>query len=404
MIAAFASYGLVCLASAHALLRRNWLELSVLVVPLVYCGYFIISIFIFSFGETMPFTYYSRSAFNAYSYVSTMICFHFLSVFTSLLLFKSIDRRKYEPTDLSRVRAFGVGVSGAAFCALPAFFVFIAVPMEELWDRPRYIFESDTAHWMRFADLLLFVSAVLTPFIRSALLKFLILFLVSTAFLSVGSRSGVAMIFIFAGLELFVIRRHNKIFSVAILLISLWMLGVVLYLRAINSGGIVQVIEVADEFDKILPMILFGTNYNINLSFVMIAELLATVEAEAQWFYYSVLPVPSAFYDRSVGFDAANRFRANMPYSGFGYALSYLGGLKYLGAVFLSSALFLLARKSISTRRDILEALLCFSFFSFPFLLLLQYNLRTGTRLIYGLAIFYFTIAVLRRIRVRGAV
>ncbi|WP_090208547.1 hypothetical protein [Yoonia litorea] len=382
---------------------RRLLELAVLCVPLIYCGYFVLSILVFSFGEDMPFDYFSRNMLDVYGFVLTMICFHFFAVLAAMRFVDLLDNRSYVAVDVNYFRKLDIGITGFLFCISPAFFVFLAVPNSDLWERPAFIYISASNHWMRFADLLLFLSAVLTPFIRRNGFKFLCLFVVTTSFLAVGSRSAIVMLIVFAAVEMLVLRRHRSWVPIAIGLLAFWLLGAILYLRIVNSGGILPVFQAAffSDFSAVSHMVLYGTNYIFNLSFVLNGELLETVAAEAKWFYYSIIPVPSVLYDLTAEFNSTHRFRANIPYPGFGYAISYMGPFLYIGAVFLSSFGFLLARKYLSTRRDIFEAILCFSFFAFPFLIQLQYNLRTGTRLIYVFAAVYFIVAILRRIRLR---
>lgn len=404
MASAFLTYGIVCLAAAYARRQRMWLELAILLIPVIYCGYFLLSVFIFSFGENMPFTFYSRDNSEVYSYVVTSICLHFLAVFCAYSVVGRIDRKRYVSIDLSNARTLTIGPMGVAFCILPAVFVVMAVPISELWYRPRFVFESNTAHWMRFADLLLFISAVLTPFIWNSTLKFLTLFVVTIAFLAVGSRSGVVMIFIFVGIEMFVLKRNHLWVSVLLSCVALWLLGATLYLRVVHEGGVVALIDAAlfIDFGTIIERIVFGLNYIFNLSFILIGEMLTTVEAEVDWFYYSIIPIPSALYDRSAEFSVSNRFRLGIPYSGFGYALGYLGLWLYISIVFSASMVFLIGRKFLSKKRDIFEAILCFSLFAFPFLVMLQYNLRTGSRMIYILTIVYFATAIGRRLKFRS--
>ena len=172
-------------------------------------------------------------------------------------------------------------------------------------------------------------------------------------------------------------------------------------LRVENEGGLLAVMRavVSTKPSTLVAMSVYGLNYIFNLSFVLIGELSQGVQAEARWFNYSILPLPSFVFDQTAEYDAQNRFRANVPYPGFGYALAYLGTVRYLVIVFLTSLTFMSFRKYLSTRRDIFEGVLCFAFFIFPFLILLQYNLRTGSRLIYLLAFIFFAVALLRRVK-----
>ncbi|MEQ8293719.1 MAG: hypothetical protein RIA08_16070 [Roseovarius sp.] len=401
MIAASSSYALLLFAAWHLRQRKMWLEFAIVLVPILYCGYFGLSIFVFSFGEFMPFTYYRAALKPVYGQVSAMISLHFLVVVLALLSVRAFDHRPYKRMQSISLRAFSVGPFGALFCMLPVLFVLLATPLSELWDRPSFIVETDNGHWMRFADLLLFISAIMTPFIKSVPLKLFVLFSVSLAFLLIGSRSGVVMLLIFATIEFFIVRRHRKWFPIMISILGIWMLAIILYLRWDGGGGLLAILRTlfGGDPELLTSAVGYGVNYLFNLSFVLIGEMFVSVEAEARWFTYSILPLPSAFLDQTAAYDAHSRFRNNIPYSGFGYAIIFLGPTIYLLVVYLSALSFLSARWVLSTRRDLLEGILCVAFFVIPFLVLMQYNLRTGSRLIYVFAVLYFAVALGRRMR-----
>lgn len=403
MIAAFASYALLLFAAWYVRQRKMWLEFAIILVPILYCGYFILSVFVFSFGEFMPFTYYTATLKPVYGQVSALISLHFLVVVLALLSGRIFDRRPYKKLPSVSVGAFSVGPFGALFCILPVVFVLLSAPLSELLNRPIFIVDTDTGHWMRFADLLFFASAILTPFIRNSPIKFVVLASVTVAFLLVGSRAGVVMLLIFGTVELFLVKRHTKWVPILIYILGIWMLAVVLYLRWESGGGLLAILNAMFDPDPglMLSAVLFGANYIFNLSFIMIGQMFVSVEAEARWFIYSILPIPSAYYDLTEAYDAHSRFRRNIPYSGFGYAINFLGPTVYLIAVYLSTLGFLAMRWVMSTRRDLLEGILCVAFFVFPFLILMQYNLRTGSRLIYVFAFLYFAVAIGRRLTFR---
>lgn len=403
MIAAFSSYALLLFAAWHLRQRKMWLEFVIILVPILFCGYFILSIFVFSFGEFMPFNYYKSALNPVYGQVSAMISLHFLVVVLALLSVRTFDKKPYKRMQSISIHAFSVGPFGALFCMLPILFILLATPVSELWDRPSFIVETDRGHWMRFADLLLFISAIMTPFIKSVPLKLFTLFSVSLAFLLIGSRSGVLMLLIFATVELFIVRRHRKWFPILISILGIWMLAIILYLRWDSGGGLLAILRTmfGGDPELLISAVGYGANYIFNLSFVLIGEMLVSVEAESRWFTYSILPLPSAFFDMTEAYDAHSRFRTNIPYSGFGYAIIFLGPTVYLLVVYLSALSFLSARWALSTRRDLLEGILCVAFFVFPFLILMQYNLRTGSRLIYVFAFLYFAVAIGRRLTFR---
>lgn len=398
MIVAFLTYAIVFSTGFVLYRRRRWLEFSIICVPALFCGYFLLSIGIFSFGEEMPFTYYSRDRKEDYGYVATMICLHFLTVIISFLVAGRFDLRAYAAGRSQHLKSFGLGVPGALFCLMPVVFVVLSLPASDLWYRNSFRYEVGASNWLRFADLLVLLSAILIPFISSRILKYTSLVSVTIGFLALGSRTAVLVLCVFSVMNLIVIKKTRTWASVAILASAFWLLGVILLLRLHNLGGIFAVVEVAlfGDYGAIADRMIYGINYNFNLSFVLIADLLSNVRTENRWFYYGVLPIPSAFFDQTDLYDATNRFRANIPYSGFGYALAHMGGGRYLTFVFLSSVAFLMMRKMFSLKRDIYEAILCFGVFVFPFIILLQYNLRTGTRIAYTFIVVYFLVSIWR--------
>ena len=398
MISAFLVYALVLLF-AFALFRNGrWLELSIAGIPIVFCGYFLISIGIFSFGEIMPFTYYNSNRTDEYGYVSVMICLHFLVVLLGFLIVGRYDQRQYKPYQLRQIKSIGLGALGALFCLLPLVFVVISLPTSVLWERNTFATDVAPGSALRFADLLAPVSALLIPFIRSSLMKYTILALVTLGFLALGSRTAILMLFVFSAMNLAVIQRARTSTSLACLALGFWLLGTILLLRNYNAGGLLVVLRTAifGDYGAIGDAIIYGSNYNFNLSFVLIAELIASVQTEDRWFYYGVLPLPSAFFDQTSQYDAINRFRKNIPFPGLGYIWAHIGPFVYFSFVFLSTLAFLFARKVVSVNRDIYEAILCFSIFAFPLIILLQYNLRTGTRIAYVLILIYFFVAFWR--------
>ncbi|WP_435201448.1 hypothetical protein [Qipengyuania sp. 902] len=376
-------------------LNRRWLEVCIIGVPLLICGYFLLSVGIFSFGENMPFAYYDHSRHDEYGFVSAMMCLHFFAVMVAFLVVGRYDKRYYLADQLGQIRSLGLGTAGALFCLLPVVFVTLSLSAPDLWYRTSFRYETGASNLLRFADLLVLLSAILIPFIRNRILKYAVLVAVTLAFLALGSRTAIVVLIIFSVMNLFVLQKTRTWLSIVILIAAFWLLGVVLLLRSYNLGGLFAVLETAftGDYAAIGERMVYGLNYNFNLSFVLIAELLSITRADERWFYYGVLPLPSAFFDMTEQYDALNRFRTNIPYSGFGYALSYLGPVRYLAFVFVSSLAFLAARKRVSKKRDIFEAILCFGVFVFPFIILLQYNLRTGTRIAYVFLIFYFLLA-----------
>ncbi|MEM8976356.1 MAG: hypothetical protein AAGD43_30190, partial [Pseudomonadota bacterium] len=342
MIGAFLVYGLVLFVATALFRSGRWLEFSIMAVPVLFCGYFLISVGIFSFGEDMPFTYYNPNRKEDYGYVSTMICLHYLTITAAFLFVTRFDKTRYQASRLQELKSVRLGTTGALFCVMPVPFILSAVSVSELWFRNSFQFSSDASGWLRFADLLVFLSAVLIPFIRNASLKYIVLAMVTVAFLAIGSRTAIAVLFVFSCMNLFVLERAKTWTSILLLFVTLWLLGTVLLLRAYNLGGISAVFEVAlfGSYSDIIDRIIYGFNYNFNLSFILIAELLGSVKTSSTWFYYGIIPLPSAFFDQTSEYDALNRFRKNIPYSGLGYTLAYLGPLGYLAVVFLSSVAF----------------------------------------------------------------
>lgn len=399
MIGAAFAYLLVLSVGAVLYQKKRWVELSIIAVPILFCGYFLLSIGVFSFGEAMPFRYYSPDRKAEYGYVLILFSLHFVTVICGFAVVNRFDRRSYVDLDRISLKSFYVGSTGAIFCLLPAFIVVSALPTSDLWRRNTFSYDTDPLNLLRFADLLVLISAVLIPFIKSTPLKYLTLAMVTLSFLALGSRTAILLLFVFAAMNLFIVRKSNKWVSLVVTVVAFWLLGTLLLLRDFNSGGLALVLETAifGDAGAIAEAMLYGSNYNFNLSFVLIAELLASVQTEDRWFIYGILPLPSAFFDQTEQYDSFNRFRKNVPYSGVGYLWAYLGPTVYFVIVFLSTLAILTARKIVSETRDVFELILCSAMFLFPFIIMLQYNLRTGTRVAYALIFVYFVVALLRK-------
>lgn len=409
MMIALTTYSFIFLIFLFSYTYSNRMVASLAAVPLIFCGYFLVSTFLFSFGSTMPYDYFDIAKDSLYLFVTTAFCLHFLAV---ILAFYTIEPRRATPRptplschelEIKKRKPLQIGLTGAAFCASPVFFILMSSPIEDLYSRNQFILASAHHGWMRFADLAFFSSAVLTPFIRNPLFKYAILFFVFLAYLSLGSRSAVIFLVLFSTIDFFALRRRSVARLLFFGFLSLYSLSIILHLRNVNAGGLnaALIAFVFTPLPTLLESVIYGLNYIFNLSFVLIAELFATVTPEAKWFYYSILPLPSSVYDMTIEFDEHMRFRKNIPYSGFGYALLYLGLPTYFCVVFLISVLFLLGRRLISRKRDMIDSILCYSFFVFPFLISLQYNLRTTTRLAYLAALLYVAVSIARRIKVR---
>lgn len=398
MIPAYFAYAILLIVSFALYRNRQWLELTILGVPLLFCGYFLISIGIFSFGENMPFTYYNQDRKDEYGYVSMLVCIHFLVVVAAFQIIGRVDKKHFEANKLQQLKSLGLGRVGGLFCLLPVVFVLLSLSGSELWYRNSFRYDVETSNFLRFADLLVLVSAILIPFIRNTFLKYAVLASVAVAFLALGSRTAIVVLVVFSAMNLFVLQKARTWVSIILLLVAFWLLGTILLLRTYNLGGIAAVIDTAlfGDYGAIIERVLYGFNYNFNLSFVLIAELLGIARTEDKWFYYGILPLPSAVFDQTELYDSLNRFRTNIPYSGFGYTLAHVGAISYLAFVFISSLAFLILRKFISVKRDIYEATLTFGVFAFPFIILLQYNLRTGTRIAYAFLVVFVLVAIWR--------
>lgn len=100
-------------------------------------------------------------------------------------------------------------------------------------------------------------------------------------------------------------------------------------------------------------------------------------------------------------YDEFSRFPANMPYPGIGYAIEYLGLPLYAMLVLVASTVFEAMRGILAIRKDVTDSVLYYAAIFLPFLIGLQYKLRTASRLCYLLVIIYFTQAIVRRIVLR---
>ncbi|MBE0453125.1 hypothetical protein [Roseovarius autotrophicus] len=400
-------YLLVVALFAGFYVKRYFLPAAITFVPVVFGGYFIISVFIFSFGSFVPFTYYRVSDHASYAYAMGAFSAHFIAVGLAFMVFyrprQSLSNAAVRLEEESgwRPMNFSLGLPGVMFCMLPVFFIILSGNVSDLVSRDGFILESAEHGWMRFEELSFFLSAALLPFIKVTTLRRLVLISLFIAFAALGSRSAVILLVIYASARFFLLRRIGSFKFMLIIIFSLYSLAITMILRVNDQGGLVSVFDayINTHFFDVLQNLILGLNYILNLSFILIGEMFSTVEAGGDWFFYSVVPVPSFLYDRTFEYDAFMRFRKNIPYPGFGYAVLSLGLPIYLLIVFITSSVFLLIRSYLKAKDDLIDRIVCFCFFVFPLLILLQYNLRAGTRMIYVFAAIYFISVIVRRVK-----
>lgn len=404
----FFGYACVVLIIVHSALKRNKLELAIYSVPFVFCTYFILSIFIFTFGEDMPFTYFSTFNYPYYNGVILIICSHFTAVF---LAFRTSDalmgstpyfqRNGINPST-SFISRYRVGPMGALACLLPVLFIYLTMPAGTLWYRDVYFVPDANYKWMTFADMGFFPAAVSVPFIKGRAVRYFVLASLFLSFTAIGSRSAIVLLAVFLAFDILVVKRCSWLSILFFSVILIHGAAINMYFREINIGGLKPYFESFVSFDSThsFRLLIYSLNYVFNLSFALIGEMMSYVRSETRWFYYAINPLPSFLAgDVSAEYDDHSRFRRNIPYPGLGYIYLQLGHLGHIFVVYITAAAFLLYRRIIMRNFDLVEAVICFSFFIFPFLILLQYNLRTGMRLIYMFIFFYTLFAVWRRIK-----
>jgi len=369
-------------------------------LPLIYTSYFFFGVTIFNFGQVIPFTFFSEEKVSLYENLLIIVVLHFAIVAVSLRLAPRF-RRLFAFTIRRPTSDLGILFFFASLA--PALFLLLSLNPSELISRESFVPYSLQGHIMRFADITFWISAVTVPFLKSPWQRFGALAVVSILFTLLGSRSGPVMVIIYVAINTMILRRRNLMLHSSLVCLASYILAVSIATRSTNSGGGVAMLYTAQNlsWEELTNFVSLSLNYMTTFSIVMSSEVAYFVDAEPQWFWYSILPLPSTVYDLSSSYDTANRFRTNIPYPGLGYAISFLGPMGYLAAVFASSLLFASLRNLLSTRRDIIEQSLLLAFLQLPFLILTQYNLRTGSRLIYVMAFIYFAVAVGRRIKLK---
>lgn len=373
--------------------------------PLANIGYFIVSTSIFDFGQFLPFGIYEERKWNLYNFICWAIFLHFLVAYLGLtagdhLTISQRSRPILRDTLLGRPKR-ELGLLAFVVCISPAVFVLLSFDIGWLIDRDSFSFPGAVYGWMRFADITFWLSALLTPFLARRQHRVLALTLVVVVFATLGSRSAPVMLLIYVGIERLVLGEKRKAHYVLVAF-ALSLLAVLLSMRPLNQGGLVALLQrVATlELAEFWTFVGFGLNYVLNFSVAINAEMIAHGNVEPRFFYYSVLPLPSFLYDLTVEFDAQNRFRANIPYPGFGFALSFLGLWLYLLTVGLAYMTIGLLRNVLVTRRDAVEQLMLYAVVFLPFVVGLQYNLRTASRIFYFFIGLYFIVGVLRRMQI----
>lgn len=398
-----------------AYITRSSKALVFFSVPFLIIGYFTLSTRVFEFGKIVPFGLYNDQSETSYAFVQLYLLGHFLAAFVGISAAALLSR---SPRALGRpegstwvtllatpasTRERPLGIFPFLVCLSPAGLVVAAVGLDELVSRGHFVPDFANGSVMRFADISFWFSTLVTPFLRRSWMRAAVLIAVVVAFSALGSRSAPVMLIIYVLVDSFIFTgrwavRHSVLSGASVALLAL-----LLAVRATGDGGLAALAETAVRltFWDLLTFGSFGLNYMLNYSVVINAEMIAADAAEMESFLYSVLPVPSGVYGRTEWYDAANRFRVNVPYPGFGYAISYLGSAVYMGAVAVTFFSVELVRSWVITRRDLLDRILYYGWVFLPFLVSLQYNLRTASRLFYLFLAIYFVFGVGRRFRIR---
>lgn len=401
---------LLCLVWAAL---RRWTGVVFVVLPVALAGYFVISTGLFAFGRDIPFDLFSRTG-STYTLVLGYVLLHFLVAYGGLLAGRLIVRRA---TGRMEGRQEGGGAVGSAPSATlggmafilamsPAVMVVIAVGPAELLNRGQFVAQPVRPALMRVADLLFWVSVLVTPFLKRQWMRGISLVVVASAFSAIGSRAGPVLIVGYVVIRYATMRRRAFAPAVLQLCLAMVLLGYLLFLRQHNAGGIESFRKYAGvvSMSDLGAQVMLGVNYLTNYSVTVNAWMLEQGRVSTDGFLYAVSPIPSALWDLTAWYDAENRFRKNIPYPGFGYSLKYLGSVMYGCAVFVLFFAVEVMRRTLVTRRDALEKLLYYGWVFIPFLVSLQYNLRTATRLGYLLVAVYLLHGVIRRMRLFAGV
>lgn len=393
-----------------SIVSRDRTAQALLSLPVINVAYFTISTRIFDFGSIMPFNYYQRGKDPYYDIIMYSMIAHFLCIFLAFKLVSLVDSRRnnYRPLNIKFGSARFKRTLGWPFvwvCILPAVMIFLAVEPSSLISRSGFIVEFSQRSLMRFEQIFFLSSVIITPFLRLPVQRFLVLAVCLVFYLMIGSRSGPMLLIFYILIERFLIGFRNTKLQILLSFLAIYLLALTLSMRLSNAGGLIAAVNHAKDLDLngLFTSAIYSINYILSFSVVINGEMLTVSHsAMSDWMYYSILPLPSFIYDRTLEYDAINRFRVNIPYPGFGYSLSYFGFYRYLFIVFTTATVLCLLRAIFSTKRDIIELISFYSVVFLPFLFSLQYNLRSASRLFYILVIAYFLVAIGRRCRFKS--
>ncbi|MBR9847007.1 MAG: hypothetical protein GYB35_13280 [Algicola sp.] len=392
------------LGTLLCIFRKNEVYAVLIAVPLFHSAYFFFSTQVFSFGLFLPYDYFQEEASLEYFYICLAIALHCILVVLALELSRYLLPLKQNESTGKLKFSLKVNSNILFFVSLlPVVFMLLSFDVSLLIDRDTYSFEAAQHGWMRFADLFLLISCFLIPLINNRVLKYTALFLNIAFFSMLGSRSSVLLIWSYVFVDRIILGKDRLFFQVMVGLLGVYWLAIILSLRPGNEGGALSIINKVLEFNigEVMRYISFGLNYMINYSIVINQKMLAEGVVSVPFYIYSILPIPSSLYDMTEAFDAFSRFRKNVPYPGFLYSIKAISASGYFMLVFLLTLALGVLRQVVSTRRDILEKVLLAAMIILPFLLSLQYNLRTTTRILYVLVLLYFVISLARRFILR---
>lgn len=412
--------GAAFLIAGFALLRRKDAAVY-LAFPLLTSTYFWISTEVFRFGLVLPFEMYSADLSGRYQLVLWAITGHFAAAYLAHRLIArgvsaqpvsaafdgvanqagraAVSEEEEHLRDPERLRR--LGWPAFLLCFSPVVLAVLAVGPAELIERRHFVPEFANGSLMRFADLSFWVSSIVTPFLRRKWMRAAVLVGIVFVFAAVGSRSSPVMLLVYVAVTRLVVRDRRIVAQAAQVTLSIALLALLLSVRYQAQGGLYALAEGLTGSSGLdwWAFAILGVNYMVNFSVTVNGALLAEGVAETTSFFYALLPLPSALFDMTTWYDSVNRFRVNIPYPGFGYALSYLGIWLYIGMAFFVHLGIELLRTAGGCRAHWQENIIYYGWLFLPFLVSLQYNLRTASRLFYVFLIVYIVYVVAARIR-----
>ncbi|EGR2438851.1 hypothetical protein V9K15_002427 [Vibrio cholerae] len=287
-------------------------------------------------------------------------------------------------------------------------FVILSVGPESLLIRDSYVVENANLTLRKYADITVWISILVIPFIKNKHLMFIVFLFLFLTFVGLGSRSAI-VVGISYPLFNVVINNSSKlkallaVFFVSIISISL------MAVRFEYERGLIPTFSNIFNYSVDYSFGLYLFNYLTSYSTLLFAEYINSHTLSYKYFYMSLNPLPGFMLDIE-GIDHWARFRKSIPHPAIAQLYSHASALiLYFYFFFKGVVCGYVKRKIIISYGNssfIVSSLIAVDLlFLIPVIRGMQYNLRSVARLEYFifllllLLVFYLYLVRLKKVK-----